>query len=401
MGRGRAPRVVVAFDKFRGSLTAADACRIAARVLEGQGLSVVAKPMADGGEGTAEALIEALDGEWVPRTVTGPRLDMRVRAGFAWFADRRLAVIEMARACGLALLAPRRRNPMHTSTRGAGELIAAAMRHGARSVWLAIGGSATVDGGIGAAAALGWRFMDRRGRRLRPVGGSLSRIARIVPPSRLRLPDITVLCDVRNPLCGPNGAAPVYGPQKGATPRMVAALDAGLRHLAERIRSTTGREVAAIEGGGAAGGLGAGAAAFFDARLRSGAAAIMEVCRLREALARADWVLTGEGRLDRQSLMGKVVSGVMALARRHGARVAVVAGQIALPERQLRTVGVAVARALAAKGLSSAQAMRGAGGLLAERVREVGRLIAVAGRRSGHGPPRRGGGRGAAAPAFP
>jgi glycerate kinase len=218
--------------------------------------------------------------------------------------------------------------------------MAAAARRGARRIVLAIGGSATVDGGVGAATALGWRFLDRNGAEIPAGGGSLTGIASILPPAATTLPPVTVLCDVTNPLCGPNGAAAVFGPQKGATPAMVAQLDAGLVHLADCLRAQLGRDIQALPGGGAAGGLGAGAAAFFLAELKPGIATILTVSRFRESLQGADWCVTGEGSFDRQSLHGKVVSGVAAAAKAAGVPVVVFAGRVRATPEEYRPHGI-------------------------------------------------------------
>jgi glycerate 2-kinase len=355
-------KIVVALDSFKGALSAEAACAAVARGLREANSSVacVLKPMADGGEGTAAALLAARPGgEWIPLEVTGPLSDRRVEAGFAWFADDRTAVVEMAAASGLPLLSERERNPMHTTTLGTGQLLAAATAKGAAHILLAIGGSATTDGGIGAAAALGWRFLDAGGRTLPPVGGQLGAIARIEPPAKpLPLPRITVLCDVTNPLCGPHGAAAVFGPQKGATPAMVAELDAGLANLAARILAEIGRDVLDLPGGGAAGGLGAGAAAFFGASLAPGIATVIAVSRLREALSGADWCITGEGSFDEQSLHGKVVSGVCEAARAAGVRTVVFAGQVRLDPAGWAAVGIHQAWALQTPGMSLSESLR-------------------------------------------
>jgi len=365
-------KIVIALDAFKGGLTADAACRAVAAGLcdVDPGLDLVHKPMADGGEGTAATLLAARPGgEWLPMRVHGPLPDRAIDAGLAWFPDDGTAVVEMAAASGLPLLAEHERNPLVTSTVGTGELIRTAVEHGARRMVLAIGGSATVDGGIGAASALGWRFLDAAGKRVRPVGGSLDTIARIVPPHDLHLPPITVLCDVTNPLCGPRGAAAVFGPQKGATPAMVAQLEAGLANLAQRIAADLGKAVLDLPGGGAAGGLGAGAAAFFNAELAPGIDTIMAVCGLREALDGADWCLTGEGAFDRQSLDGKVVAGVAAAARDRGVPVVVFAGQVRVPPETCAQHGIVEARALQAPGMSLAESMR----RTAERLRATAR----------------------------
>ncbi|NLF16707.1 MAG: glycerate kinase, partial [Lentisphaerae bacterium] len=255
--------------------------------------------------------------------------------------------------------------PDLTTTRGTGELLAAALRHGAARLLLTLGGSATHDGGTGAAAALGWRFLDAGGRDLPPGGAALCRLARIVPPPKGR-PAVPVeaLCDVDNPLTGPRGAAAVYAPQKGASPEMVRVLEEALQRLAERWRADLGLDLEAMPGAGAAGGFGAGAVAFLGARLTPGVEAVAAVNGLPVRLRQVDWVLTGEGRFDEQSLQGKVVSGVLRHAAAAGTRVAVVAGSVALPPERWRAAGVAAVEACAPAGITLAEAMRRAPELL-------------------------------------
>ena len=221
-------KIVVALDKFKGSLTASRACDIVRDALLSvqPELCVVTKPMADGGEGTDEVLLTALGGEWITVPVMGPLPAISCTARYAWLLKEATAVIAIANASGLVLLKHEQRNPLVTTTYGTGELIRAAIDHGAKNIWLAAGGSATVDGGVGAAVALGWRFLDAQGKPVGLGGGELERIARIRRPDKLQIPAVEVLCDVDNPLCGEHGAARVFGPQKGATPAMVERLDA-------------------------------------------------------------------------------------------------------------------------------------------------------------------------------
>ncbi len=397
-------KVVVALDSFKGSLTAVQACEIVALAIRATApeIEVVTKPMADGGEGTAAVLMAAAGGQWVGRTVMGPLPEMQVEAGFVWLPDTNTALVEMATASGLPLLKPEQRDPLRTTTYGTGELIQAAIEYGAGRILLAIGGSATVDGGVGAAMALGWQFLTEDGQEIGLGGGQLSRIARIVapacsvlvraseervegvpgsptrnsalgvpvPPSnrgqdaRETTPDgvttsvaVEVLCDVDNPLTGARGAARVYGPQKGATPEMVEQLDAALAHLARLVNGQLGRDIEHLPGAGAAGGLAAGAVAFLNARLVSGIEAVMSQTRLREAVTGADWVITGEGCFDEQSLQGKVVSGVARLAREAGAKVAVLAGQVRLAPEEYRRAGIEAAATCMDAGMELDYAM--------------------------------------------
>lgn len=366
-------KLILAFDSFKGSLSARDACAEAAQAIREvhPGAEVVLKPMADGGEGTAEAMLVARGGEWIPVPVTGPLTSMTVDGGFAWFADDESALVEMAVASGITLLRRDQMHPLKTTTRGAGELLVAARERGARRILLAVGGSATVDGGIGAAHALGWRFLDAAGGDLPPVGASLEKIADIIPPAPPRhpLPELLILADVDNPLCGERGAARVFGPQKGATPAMVAHLEAGLRNLAAKARAVTGCDMLGLPGGGAAGGLAAGAVAFLGGRIVSGIDTIMEASGLERELADADWIVTGEGRFDEQSLHGKVISGVARLARRHGVKVAVLAGRVAVTPDQWRAAGIAATLATAPGDLALDDAIGRARELLAQAAR--------------------------------
>jgi glycerate kinase len=360
-------KIVVALDSFKGSLTAVQACDIVAQALRSAvpGVEVVTKPMADGGEGTASVLMAAAGGQWIGRRVMGPLPEMEVEAGFVWLPDNRTALVEMATASGLPLLKPEQRNPLRTTTYGTGQLIQAALDHGANHVLLAIGGSATVDGGVGAAMALGWRFLTKEGEETGFGGARLSQIARIVRPVcsvPVRASEETphgvttnvtveVLCDVDNPLCGAHGAARVFGPQKGATPEMVGELEEGLGHLAQVVKEQLDRDIACLPGAGAAGGLAAGAVAFMNARLVPGIDAIMSQTRLAEAVTGADWVVTGEGSFDEQSLRGKVVSGVTRIARAAGAKVAVCAGQVRLEPGTYRQAGIEAAVACMERGM--------------------------------------------------
>ncbi|MBW8041681.1 MAG: glycerate kinase [Planctomycetes bacterium] len=334
-------KIVVAMDSFKGSLTARLACEAVKKGLLSvlPAAEIIIRPMADGGEGTAKALISAKDGRWVEKNVTGPLPNMTVKAGYAWFANYRSALVEMASASGLPLLTESQRNPLETTTYGTGELIKAAAQKNPEKIFLAVGGSATVDGGVGAAMALGWRFLDKKGDAIALGGGNLSRIQKILPPPELGLPVVEVLCDVQNPLCGPQGAARVYGPQKGATPQMVGHLEKGLDHLCTLVGSSLGKDID-IPGAGAAGGLAAGAVAFMNAKLVSGIDTIIECTDLAQQIATSQWVITGEGRFDSQSLHGKVVKGVTKIAGQAGVPVGVLAGSVNLSSEEYQSLGI-------------------------------------------------------------
>ena len=359
-------KIVIAMDSFKGTIPAGEACEIVAEVVAkfvpGARLSI--KPMADGGEATAEAMLKSASGQWVPETVTGPLPERSVEAGFAWFENTKTALVEMACASGLQLLSREQYSPMKTTTYGTGQLIKATLKYNPRKILLAVGGSATVDAGIGAATALGWKFLDHKGIQVPAGGEGLERITEIVEPQESIPAAVEVLCDVENPLCGSSGAARIYGPQKGATPEMVDRLEAGLANLAELVRRQLNCDIKSIAGGGAAGGLAAGAVAFMKAALTSGVHAMISYSNLEAELADADWIITGEGCFDRQSLYGKVVSGIGEIATKSNTAAAVIAGQVDLPEMEYRRMGILTAVACKAGNMSLDDALKNSRALL-------------------------------------
>jgi len=370
-------KMVIATDSFKGTLKADEVCDIISEEIQKRisDVCVSKKPMADGGEGTAKALIAATGGQWIPKQVMGPLKDMRVQAGFGWLRDK-TAVVEMASASGLELLMPEQLNPLKTTTYGTGELIKEAIEYGARKILLAVGGSATVDGGVGAAKAIGWSFLDDNDDDIALGGGSLEKIIKILPPdSLLKAGDanepvpVEVLCDVDNPLCGENGAAKIYGPQKGATPEMVEQLDKGLAHLAHIVRQQLKRDISIVPGSGAAGGLAAGAIAFMNAKLVSGIDTIMACSNLRGELEIADWIITGEGCFDRQSLSGKVIAGVLKLARKSHTRVAIIAGKVNIPQKEYIKMGIDIVIATKPDNLPLNEALKNSRSLLRSATR--------------------------------
>ena len=324
-------------DSFKGTLSSAQICAVLAGELRAAqpDAEIISIPVADGGEGTVDALLSAVGGERVSAVCHGPFGEEL--EGFYGLLPDGAAVIEMAAAAGLPLVGGRLQ-PDRTTTYGVGELIAAALARGARRIVLGLGGSATNDGGCGAAAALGVRFLRADGSAFVPTGGTLGEIAHIsmdgVDPA-LREAQIAVMCDIDNPLCGPAGASAVFGPQKGADEAMVARLDDGLRHLAEVIRTDLGVDVLDLPGGGAAGGMGAGAVAFLGGRLQMGIETVLDLTHFDARAADADLIFTGEGRLDSQSLRGKVVVGVARRAKRLGVPVVAFVGA---SERELDAV---------------------------------------------------------------
>jgi glycerate kinase len=301
------------------------------------------------------ALVTATKGSLRTTPVHDP-IGREIDAEWGILGDGSTAVVEMAAASGLPLLAPAERDPRITSTRGTGELILAAAMSGAHRIVIGIGGSATNDGGAGMARAFGYRFLDRDGVELPEGGAALARLARIDGQTDPRLirPSIEVACDVRNPLLGPEGASAVYGPQKGATPDMARDLDAALARFADVVEAFVGRPIRDVPGAGAAGGLGAGLLAFLDARLISGADLVLRAVSFADRLKGADLVITGEGRIDRQSGYGKLTGAVTAAARRAGVPVAAVAGGLGPGHEALALDGIAVA----SDGVPVAEAMR-------------------------------------------
>ncbi len=359
-------------DSFKSSISAVTACGIIKDTLQSVNpdFEIVSIPMADGGEGTAEAMMAARGGKWVEIQTTGPLPEMQVNAGFAFFPDTKTALVEMAKASGLELLSPHQANPLKTTTFGTGELIQAATDYGADKILLAVGGSATVDGGVGAAKALGWKFLDSQDKEIGLGGGELENIAQIVRPEKINLPEINVLCDVDNPLCGENGAARVFAPQKGATAEMVERLEAGLSRLAEIVKQQLDIEIDKIPGAGAAGGLSAGAVAFMNAKLVSGIETIIRQSGLEKEIRNAEWVITGEGQFDSQSLRGKVVSGVVKIAAQNNVKIGVIAGRVELPEQQWKNFGIADAIALSDENMSIDDAIANTKSLLVEAAKQ-------------------------------
>lgn len=320
-------RYLLVPDSFKGTLSSQEVCQLMREeILRAKpDAGVIAIPVADGGEGSVDAFLTAVGGQRIEVPCHGPHMEERV--SFFGLLPDGTAVVEMAAAAGLPL-AGSRMEPDRTTTYGVGELMAAAVDHGARRILLGLGGSATNDGGCGAAAALGARFLDRQGALFLPTGGTLDRIASIDLSQQRPLPEITVMCDIDNPLCGPTGASAVFGPQKGATPAMVARLDANLLHLAAVLRRDLGADIADMPGAGAAGGMGGGAAAFWNGRLQMGIEAVLDTVDFDSALHGARLVFTGEGRLDGQSVRGKVIAGVARRAKRAGVPVVAVVGAV-------------------------------------------------------------------------
>ena len=334
-------KCVVVSDSFKGTVSSREICAIAQRVIPRHfpACEVVCIPVADGGEGTADCFIQAMGAQRVEVTVTNA-LGEKSAAAYARLDE--LAIIEMAAAAGLPQVGARR-CPGTATTYGVGELIVHAVGSGCKRILLGLGGSATNDGGCGCAAALGVGFLDADGQSFIPVGDTLGRIGRIDTAKAEELlhgVELTIMCDVTNPLYGPTGAAYVFAPQKGADAEKVKRLDAGLRHFGDVIRSQLGIDVSAMPGAGAAGGMGAGCVALLGGIIQSGIDAVLDVTGFDRQLERADLVITGEGRIDSQSADGKVISGVARRTRTKGIPLIAIAGGIADSAGAVYDIGV-------------------------------------------------------------
>ena len=370
-------KIVLAPDSFKGSLGATQACaameRGARRVFPNA--QIVSVPLADGGEGTLEALLLATGGIRKTVTVRGP-LDAPTSADFAILPDGR-AIIETAQAAGLHLCPEDARNALAASTFGVGQLILAALDAGCREFLIGLGGSATTDGGSGALAALDARFFDANGVVLPLGGAALQGLARIdlkFLDARLKKAQFTLLCDVTNPLHGENGAAHVYAPQKGASPAQVEILDNALRNFADVSAPFLGFDQRHEAGAGAAGGLGFGLMAFLEAQTQSGIQAVLEATNFAEVVQNADWIFTGEGALDSQTLSGKTIAGVCQIGRNSGAKIVGFGGKVALSGAQMNELGLSSAFSICDAPRELSYCLENAAPLLENAVERVLRL---------------------------
>lgn len=319
--------VLVAPNALKDSATAAEAAAAMSRGLQKSLLKpkIIVMPIADGGDGTLPVLVAALGGKLHYRQVEDP-FGRNITAAFGFVQSSGLAIVEMADASGLRLLAPEERNPMKASSLGTGQLIKEAAKAGAREIVLCIGGSATVDGGMGVLHGLGFKFFDTHGALLNPSGDSLVKIASVIPAEFI--PRIKILCDVKNHLLGPNGAAAVYGPQKGADNEQVALLEEGLVNWSNLIRHCNNKNVASMTGGGAAGGVSAGLVGWLGAQLLPGAPTVLAWLRAEDAIRQADVVITAEGSIDEQTAEGKAPIALLELAKKYNKPVIAIAGKI-------------------------------------------------------------------------
>ncbi|MBN2210390.1 MAG: glycerate kinase [Sedimentisphaerales bacterium] len=376
-------KIIIAPDSFKNSLSSIEACRAIAEGIRRvrPDTQIVEVPVADGGEGTVEALTAATGGTYRRFKVHGP-LQEKVEAIYGLLPDR-LAVIEMAAAAGLPLVPEVQRNPLHTTTYGLGELMADAVEQGCQRLIIGIGGSATNDCGTGMAQALGVRFYDRCSQLIQqPMTGELmgqaAKIDMTEAVKRLKGVSIRVACDVTNPLLGPKGAARVYSPQKGADPAGQEMLETNAAHIIDIIEAATGRAVRDTPGAGAAGGLGAGLMAFAGAKLERGVDIVLDAARLDEKLTGADLVITGEGKLDGQTAFGKTIAGVAARARRQNIPVVALAGTVAPDAGAVHDLGVAAYLSICPGPITPAEALTQGATLLADAAEQIMRLINVA-----------------------
>lgn len=361
-------KIIIAPDKFKGSLTSFE---VSDAILEGLNktgypVDTVILPMSDGGDGFAAVLKHYWHTATAKTTTTDP-LGRTIPGHYEWEPQSKTAIIEMAVASGLVLLDREERNPLLTSTYGTGLLIQHALDAGARKIVLGLGGSATNDAGTGVLAALGFTFIHKNDDEFIPTGGTLIDVQQIIPPVEVAVPHFVIACDVRNVLFGEQGAAYIYGPQKGADEGMIKELDNGLRHIANVIQKATGKDVASMPGSGAAGGIAAGLMAYFDTGLVNGISLIKEAAGIDGHIENADLLITGEGKIDEQSNEGKVVGSLAALAAAHHIPCVACCGITNLNDPQVKALGIDSVIMLQDESLTKEEAMANAATLLTEK----------------------------------
>lgn len=338
-------KVVIAIDSFKGSMSSMEAGNAAKAGIERACVadSIIVKPLADGGEGTTEALVEGLGGKYVSIEVTGP-LGTKTNARYGILEEGKTAVLEMAEASGIILVKREELDPSQATTYGVGEMILDAVKRGCREFIIGIGGSATSEGGVGMLQALGYEILDEAGNPVRPGIRDLDRIASITAknvPEELKECHFRIACDVKNPLCGENGAVYVFGPQKGVREEEKQVYDEKMKHFADKTAEFTGEDHRMAEGAGAAGGLGFAFLSYLpNAELKSGIEIVLEAIRLEQEVKDADIVITGEGRMDFQTAMGKVPVGVARLAKKYGAKVLAFAGGVTKDAGECNAAGI-------------------------------------------------------------
>jgi len=373
-------KIIIAPDSFKGSASAKEVGASVKRGIEAIIPYVKIKliPLADGGEGTGDILVETLGGRWIDLEVKGPSGN-KVMSKYGVIEDN-IAIIEMAKASGLMLVKDGKLDPLLSTTYGTGELIKHALEMGYKKIYVGIGGSASTDGGMGMAQALGYSFLDIDGKELPLGGGRLSDLAQIVGVNRNRLLDdakIIVLSDVENPLYGENGAAYVYGPQKGTNKEEVELLDKGLRHYAKIIERGLGINITDKKGMGAAGGLGAGLNIFCNARIKSGIEEVLSILNFKEELKDCNLLITGEGRIDSQSSQGKVLLGLSKLAKEVGVPVIALVGGVGKEAEDLYDLGINLILPILDRPMELKEAMEDVDRLLYEAGKRIGRIIKI------------------------
>lgn len=362
-------KILIAPDKFKGSLSAMEVGRAIAKGIHQHdpNIECTLHPLADGGDGSMEVLQAHLELQEIQVEVHNP-LGRLIQASY--FMSGNTAFVEMAKASGLVLLAKNERNPLKTSTLGTGELIANALAHDAKKIFLFLGGSATNDAGIGIAHALGFRFLNQAGKLLSPIGENLIHIHQIQAPELVSNIQFFCLCDVKNPLLGKNGASYVYAPQKGANPEQVVELERGMRNFAKQIEKQFAKDIRTIEGGGAAGGIAAGLSALLNAEIKSGIATILELTNFEQHIQAADWVISGEGKLDNQTLEGKAINGVSDLAKQYRKPLVLFVGQHELDEKAEKQLGIIQLYSVLANAENSEDAMQDGARILTDLGRQ-------------------------------
>jgi glycerate kinase len=376
-------KIILAPDSFKGNLTSLEVAtafekgikRILPRA------KCIKVPMADGGEGTVQSLVDGLGGKFIRKRVVGPAGNT-VSARYGLLSDGKTAVIEMAEASGLPLVSGKNKNPLKTTTYGTGELILDAAKRGAEKIIIGIGGSATNDGGVGMAQAIGIRFLNKQGKVISDYGsgGMLKKIASIDNKKAdplLKKIKIIVACDVNNILCGKSGASYVFAPQKGATPAMVRILDENLRHLGKVIKQSLRKDVTKLKGAGAAGGLGAGLVAFTKARMKSGIEIVIDATNICKYMENADLVITGEGRVDTQTAFGKTPSGIAKAARKYHIPTVVIGGGITDDANDIFAYGIDGLESACARDMSLEEAIKNSRKHLANAAERAIRLVLI------------------------
>ena len=376
-------KIILAPDSFKGNLTSLEVATAfekgIKRVLPRA--KCIKIPMADGGEGTVQSLVDGVGGKFVRKRVVGPAGNT-VSARYGLLSDGKTAVIEMAEASGLPLVSGKNKNPLKTTTYGTGELILDAAKRGSEKIIIGIGGSATNDGGVGMAQAIGIRFLNKQGKVISDYGsgGMLKKIAHIdnkkVDPLLKKI-KIIVACDVNNALCGKSGAAYVFAPQKGATPAMVRILDENLRHLGKVIKQSLRKDVTKLKGAGAAGGLGAGLVAFTGARMKSGIEIVIDASNICKHMENADLVVTGEGRVDTQTAFGKTPSGIAKAARKYHIPTVVIGGGITDDANDIFAYGIDGLESACARDMSLEEAIKNSRKHLANAAERAIRLVLI------------------------